>query len=84
MTSSREHAVKRLKARRDFGQFLGVTVFVSVVTVVIWLATGADYFWPMWPMLGMGIALLASAWQAWGPGERRITEEEIAQEMQRG
>ena len=25
--------------------------------VVIWAVTGADYFWPMWPALGWGIAL---------------------------
>ena len=84
MTSSRDHAVKRLKARRDFNQLVGVAVVVSVLTVVIWLATGAEYFWPMWPILGLAIALLASAWQVWGPGERPITEDQIAEEMRRG
>jgi hypothetical protein len=31
---------------------------VMVLLVVIWAATGADYFWPMWPALGWGIALV--------------------------
>jgi hypothetical protein len=26
--------------------------------VAIWAMTGADYFWPMWPALGWGIALM--------------------------
>ena len=84
MTSSREYAIKRLKARRDFNQLVGVAVVVSVLTVAIWLAARADYFWPMWPMLGLAIALLVSAWQVWGPGERPITEEQIDEEMRRG
>ena len=82
--SSREDAIKRLKAQRDFKQLVGVAVAVSVLTVVIWAATGAEYFWPMWPILGMAIAVLAAAWQVWAPGERPITEEQIAEDMRRG
>jgi uncharacterized membrane protein len=84
VTSSREYAIKRLKARRDFNQLVGVALVVSVLTVVVWFATGAEYFWPMWPILGLAIALLASAWQVWGPGEPPITEDQIAEEMRRG
>jgi len=84
-TRSREDAVRRLKAKRDLKSLAGVALLVTVITVVVWAATGADYFWPMWPMLGLGIALLAAAWQAYGPGEDRpITEEEIEREMRRG
>jgi len=34
---------------------------VMALLVVIWAVTGADYFWPIWPALGWGVALL-------GPG----------------
>jgi len=34
---------------------------VMALLVVIWAATGPDYFWPIWPALGWGVALL-------GPG----------------
>ena len=78
----RDFAIKRLKAKRDLRQLAGVAVFVAVVIVTIWWATGADYFWPMWPMIGMGVALTA-AWRVWGPGERPIAEDEIAEEMRR-
>ena len=29
---------------------------VAAVLVVIWLATGVGYFWPVWPLLGFAIA----------------------------
>ena len=32
---------------------------VMVLLVVIWALTGAEYFWPMWPALGWGIAIVA-------------------------
>jgi hypothetical protein len=31
---------------------------VSVLLVAIWALTGADYFWPVWPILGWGLFLL--------------------------
>jgi hypothetical protein len=31
---------------------------VSVLLVAIWALTGADYFWPVWPILGWGVFLL--------------------------
>jgi Domain of unknown function (DUF1707)/2TM domain len=35
-------------------------VYAAVMTllVAIWALTGADYFWPVWPALGWGIALV--------------------------
>ena len=32
-----------------------------------WAAAGAGYFWPLWPMLGMSIAVLVALWRAFGP-----------------
>ena len=32
---------------------------VMLMLLVIWAATGAGYFWPVWPMLGWGLPLLA-------------------------
>jgi signal transduction histidine kinase len=36
---------------------------LCVSIVIIWLFTGAGYFWPMWAMLG--IAIPAGLWVAW-------------------
>ena len=34
---------------------------LSVVLIVIWVASGRDYFWPVWPILGF---MLLLGWQA--------------------
>jgi len=34
---------------------------VSLLLLAIWAFTGADYFWPMWPIGGWGLALLVSS-----------------------
>jgi uncharacterized protein DUF1707/2TM domain-containing protein len=53
-------------------------VAVSVLLVAVWAATGADYFWPIWPMLGWGIGLMSHGLGVgacgrgdWGPGHAR-------------
>jgi hypothetical protein len=46
-------------ARAAWGAHLGAYVSVNLMLVVIWLLTGAGYFWPMWPIMGWGIGLTA-------------------------
>ena len=41
---------------------------LSVVLLVVWAMTGADYFWPIWPILGFLIALGWQAFAVYGPG----------------
>jgi Domain of unknown function (DUF1707)/2TM domain len=45
---------------REWGlrERVGSYVAVMALLVVIWAVTGADYFWPVWPAIGWGIALL--------------------------
>lgn len=33
-------------------------VAVNLVLIVVWAASGAGYFWPIWPMLGWGLGLV--------------------------
>jgi hypothetical protein len=40
---------------------LAAYLAVNLVLVAIWAATGAGYFWPIWPILGWGLGLV-------GPG----------------
>ena len=81
----REAAVKRLKARREFGQHVVVYVLVNALLVVIWFSTGhhggIGGFWPMWSMLGWGIGLVMHAWETF---QRPIGEGAIQKEMGRG
>jgi fatty acid desaturase len=47
---------RHARARKpELRSFLGVMAML----LVIWAATGAGYFWPVWPMLGWGLPLLA-------------------------
>jgi hypothetical protein len=51
---------------------VGAYVAVMVVLVAIWAATGAGYFWPMWPAIGWGIAILTGKDQIGPFRHRRI------------
>ncbi|HZO60975.1 MAG TPA: 2TM domain-containing protein [Solirubrobacterales bacterium] len=77
----REQAVTRLKKKRDFATHAVVYVLVNAFLVAIWAVTGADFFWPIFPILGWGIGLGANAWDVYG--RKPISEGEIQQEMSR-
>lgn len=34
-------------------------IAVNLMLVAIWALTGAGYFWPIWPIVGWGIGLIA-------------------------
>ena len=77
----RAAAVARLAGKRDFRNHAFIYCAVNALLVVIWAATGAGYFWPIWPIGGWGIGLAAHAWSVYG--ERPISEAEILDEMNR-
>lgn len=77
----REQAVERLKKKRDFKTHVLIYVTVNAFLVVIWAVTGADFFWPIFPILGWGIGIVANAWDVYG--RKPITEEEIRREADR-
>ena len=80
----REAARKRLEKKAGFWKFLGVAVAVSILVNVIWFMSGErTYYWPAWPMLGLGIGLLFSGIDAFGPGRGYITEEKIDAEVRK-
>ena len=79
----REQARKRIQARRDFWQMLAVFGGIIVILVVIWAATGAGYFWPMWPIFGLAIATIFTALNAFGPFNRPITDAHIDEEVRK-
>ena len=49
-------------------------VAVSVMLVAIWALTGAGYFWPIWPILGWGIGVVADAGRLGRPCRRRSSK----------
>ncbi|MDO8188016.1 DUF1707 domain-containing protein [Conexibacter sp. JD483] len=67
------HDPEREAARKRVLYKSGTAAITILICVVIWAASGAGYFWPVWVMLGTGIFALRSAWDELGPGadERR-------------
>ena len=78
----RAAAIKRINARRDFFKHITVYAVVNAGLIVIWLVTGAGYFWPGWVLGGWGIGLVLHGWDLYG--RRPISEAEIQREMERG
>ena len=77
-------AKRRLTARNEFNTYLLVWLGVSVLVVAIWALTNAGgYFWPVWPILGMGIGAVAKGYQVIRPEHGYISEEAIDAEAAR-
>ena len=81
MDDRRQAAAKRLKDKRDFRSHLSVYLVVNVLLVAIWALSGTGYFWPIWAMLGWGVALVFHWWDVYM--HKPITEEQIEREMDR-
>ena len=67
ITTDPERAEERAHARRDALLLTLTGPLVTAVLLAVWALAGAGYFWPMWPMLGMSIAVLVALWRAFGP-----------------
>ena len=70
-SDAREQALRRLKAQRAFRNLLVTAAGILVVMIAIWAISGGGYFWPIWPMLGWGIGVLADAGRLGRPCRRR-------------
>ena len=77
----RQAAIQRLGAKREFRLHLAVYLLVNTMLIVIWAATGAGYFWPIWPIAGWALALAAQAYTVYF--QKRVTEDDIQAEMRR-
>lgn len=76
----REWAIRRIRAKQGFWVHLAIYLAVNTLLVFIWAAGPRDYFWPVWPMLGWGIGVVAHA-AAVLVGPSTISEERIEREL---
>ena len=76
----RQQAIQRIRSKRELRVHVAVYVAVNALLVLIWAVTGAGYFWPVWPILGWGIAIVIHAVTVY-QGSSEITEAEINREM---
>jgi uncharacterized membrane protein len=79
----RDRAVHRLKAKQAFWTLFFTWVALSVFFTVIWLVTGGPSanFWPVWPIAGIGIAVVFSAINTFGGGAGGPSEAKIQGEI---
>jgi len=82
-SDAREQALRRLKAQRAFRNLLLTATGILVAMIAIWTISGGGYFWPIWVVFGLGIALVTTGWQAYGTRTGPITEDEIENEMEK-
>jgi signal transduction histidine kinase len=82
--TARHHATpgagrRRHRALAVQGAISGVVVLACVV---LWVMTSGSYFWPVWVMLGLGIALAVNAlvgalWDRMSPAREKELEERV-------
>lgn len=70
------------------GAGIGTWLLVAVVTNVIWIATslgsGFGYYWPIWPMLGVGIGVIGTFISRWQAGaQKRLDADDRRRELGR-
>jgi hypothetical protein len=80
----RAKAEARVKAREDFRIHLLIYALVNGMLWVIWFFGGADTRepWPIYPLLGWGIGIVAHWYTVYGVNDQR-REAEIEAEMRR-
>jgi hypothetical protein len=77
----RKVAIEQLRKKRGLHAHVLAYVSVNLLLVAIWYFTGANFFWPVFPIFGWGIGVLFNIWDVYMP--ERMTEERIQREMQR-
>jgi hypothetical protein len=76
----RQWAINRIRAKRSFWVHLAVYLAVNTLLVFIWAAGSGGHFWPVWPMLGWGIGVVAHGVTV-HVGPSTISEERIEREL---
>ena len=81
----RLYAIRRIKAKNYFKIHLTVYLAVNTLLVVIWALRNAGepgaqgFFWPVFPILGWGVAVVLNAVAVYGRSP--YTEARIEREM---
>lgn len=80
-----DEAVRR-ELKAQLAQKAGGAAAISLLCVVIWLASGASgHFWPIWVIIGTGAGVVGTSWRGLGPGGDPQSElERLREERRRG
>jgi hypothetical protein len=67
-------ASARAGRRSGFRAHRNAYLLVAALLVGLWAASGAGYFWPIWPLLGWGIGLVSHGRACFAPRRRAAIE----------
>lgn len=81
-SQSRQHAIHRIRARRQFAVHLVFYLALATYFVAEWAGSDSPDFWPVWPLLGGAIGIAAHGSHVFG-WQLPITEERIQREINR-
>ena len=56
-----DRTARAADGRRELRRHVVAYALVNLLLVGIWLAAGAGYFWPIWPILGWGLGIASHA-----------------------
>lgn len=80
----RTAAIRQLKKKSDFKRVAAIFIGIWLLLTAIWALSGMGYFWPIWAILGMAIALFFIGLDAYGtPKSSTPSEAAIEREMRR-
>ena len=74
----RVRALQRLRKKADFRVHLLIYCLVNGMIVVVWAMTSQGFFWPVFPLAGWGIGLVANFYDAYvreEPSEAQVVAE---------
>lgn len=80
---ARKAAEDRLRQQAAVKKTVGGFLITIVASIVIWALTGQGTFWPVWVILGLGLATAGMAWSAYGPRDRTPSQAEIDEEARK-
>ena len=81
---SRRHAISRLSRKRAYRHQVINYLLVNALLIVVWAFSGFGFFWPIYPLMGWGFALLIQGWKIIiHPYRHSFSEEEINREIEK-
>ena len=73
----------RLESQAQAWRFLGLWAVLTIFFIAIWFVTNpGGYFWPAWPIIGVGIGVGTRFFTAYSSGSR-ITQARVDAEVER-
>ena len=77
----REQVRKWLQGQRKFRSDVAAYLVINAALVVVWLVTGAGYFWPGWIIAPWGLLIVLDLWETYL--RKPLTDSDIDERLRR-